>query len=100
MVLRLAARNVAPVTVASPFAFAYASAYNLSGYAKRPTPSPDGRLMMYASTIDPNAGLTDIQLLDLHNGLTITVDNKPVNFAGSDVFTSDSRYSRFQHRPR
>jgi hypothetical protein len=99
MELRFAARGRGPITVASPFAFAYAPSYNFSGYAKRPTPSPDGRSALFASQVDPATGLADLQLLDLRSGAVTPIDARPEAFAGFDVFTADSNhvlyFSRF-----
>jgi hypothetical protein len=90
--LRLAARGRGPITVASPFAFAYAPSFNFSGYAKRPTPSPDGRSALFASMVDPLTGLADLQLLDLRTGSLTPIEARPIGFAGFDVFTADSNH--------
>jgi hypothetical protein len=90
--LRFAPRGRGPITVASPFAFAYSPAYNFSGFSKRPTPSPDGRSALFASVTDPLTGLADLQLLDLRSGGVQPIDSRPVSFAGFDVFTADSNH--------
>jgi hypothetical protein len=93
--LRLAARGAGPITVAVPFAFAYAKSYNFASYSKRPTPSADGRLALFASTVNPATGLGDIQLLDLRTGSVTPIDSQPTGFGGIDVFTADSNYALY-----
>ncbi len=93
--LRLARRGSGPIAVATPFAFAFANSHNFSGYSKRPTPSPDGRLALFAGAQDPATRLTDMQLLDLRSGQVIVIDSRLASFGAFDVFTEDSRYALY-----
>ena len=93
--LRLAARGRAPITVASQFSFAYVGLFHLGSHPKIRTPSPDGRLVMYATGFDPATGGADVNLLDLHTGLTTVVDSQQQNFGGVETFTADSKYGMY-----
>ncbi|MBS0420038.1 MAG: hypothetical protein JSR66_20165 [Proteobacteria bacterium] len=93
--LRLAARGQAPITVASQFAFPYVRLFHLGSYPKIRTPSPDGRLVLYATSFDPVTFASDLNLLDLHTGSTTVVDSQQQNFAGVETFTADSRYGMY-----
>ena len=93
--LRLAARGRAPITVANQFAFAYTGLFNLGSHPKIRTPSPDGRLVMYATGFDPATFGADVNLLDLHTGLTTVVDSQQQNFGGVETFTADSKFGMY-----
>lgn len=92
--LRLAARGRAPITVANQFSFACTGLFNLGSHPKIRTPSPDGRLVMYATGFNPATG-ADVNLLDLHTGLTTVVDSQQQNFGGVETFTADSRFGMY-----
>jgi hypothetical protein len=71
------------------------SGYNGAGYAKRPTPSPDGRTAMVTTASQFGGFLTDILLLDLPTGTLRVVDSQPLNLQASEVFTADSRFGLY-----
>jgi hypothetical protein len=52
-------------------------------------------MMMYATAFDASTGLSNVQLLDLHTGLTTTVDDQPRAFSPFEVFTADSKYALY-----
>jgi len=93
--LRFAPRGKDPFVVSNQFYFAFSSIPNLSGYAKRQTPSPDGRFVLYATNADPITFLTDMQLLDLHTGITTSIDTRFASFGGIEVFTEDSSHALY-----
>lgn len=50
---------------------------------------------MYATGFNPATGGADVNLLDLHAGLTTVVDSQQQNFGGVETFTADSKFGMY-----
>ncbi|HLL25797.1 MAG TPA: hypothetical protein VK427_26850, partial [Kofleriaceae bacterium] len=92
--LRLARNGEAPETV-SNLTRLYRGTYNRSGYSKPRTVSSDGSLGLFGSTVDPNTGLTDMNLLDLCSGDVIPLETDTTATVFSEIFTSDGDHALF-----
>lgn len=58
-----------------------------------PPTTNDGRALLYATTVDPATGLTDLALADLRAGTSSVIDPSPTSFVLTGTpFTQDSRY--------
>ena len=92
--LRVAEDGAAPRAVA-PVVALYAGLYNRAGYFRSRTASPDGRLALFATTVDPATGLTDMHLLDSRTGDTALLTAATTATVGSELFTADADHALY-----
>jgi hypothetical protein len=91
--LRLAVPGKGPITAAPKVLGLFASRYNYGGFSRRPAPSPDQRLVLYGTQLDPTGNFTDLQMLDVRTGASVTLDGLSETSQADEIFTADSTHA-------